>query len=117
MSATDRVVIQDLVVYAHTLPDYTSVGEGMPSDTLVNFIYQHVNGLISEAASCHRDNCCDDEGNIRQDRLNHITRLVTSEFYFYVCRALTLEEFEKLQQKIMNEASLQSSNSNSPGCG
>lgn len=66
-------------------------------------IFKLISYLIAETQVLHmQDNCMFASGSIqeRSDRLNHITRALTPEFFFFSKKPLTLTEFEKLLNQI-----------------
>jgi len=57
-----------------------------------------------------KKNYCTDDGTLKPEHSNDITRLVTNEFMFYTKVPLSMEEFGKFQQKLYDLAAAQPEN-------
>lgn len=115
------VVIQDIIVAGFANPGTPSStfptgefgkpelfgGSSIPdnenSAMLLDRLYQQIAHLVSAASVQHRQNFSPDL-ELLPDKKNHITRLLTNEFFFYTKMPLTLPEFEILMQKIASLA-------------
>lgn len=98
------VTIQDIIVTEPKTGYYSAFGEynNATADiaTQTDRLFQHITNLSELAAQKHRVDYCDEQGELRADKKNNITRLVTNEFLFYTRKPLTLEEFNELRSKI-----------------
>lgn len=73
-------------------------------------LFQNIENLILTASSQHRANYCNEDGTLKSESQNNITRLVTNEFSFYTKKPLTIQEFETLSTKISEMAAQQPEN-------
>lgn len=103
------VIIQDLVVYSPKpkpkKPFFVPLGEfdsqTAAQETQKVRLYETIRKLTMLAAIEHKKtNYNSTRDQIRNDRKNHITRVVTNEFLFYTRKPLTLKDFEQLQNSI-----------------
>lgn len=64
-------------------------------------LYEQIEYYVLFASKEHRKNNCKPDSNQLDDsKLNTITRLITSEFFFYTHTPLTLREFQLVQNKV-----------------
>lgn len=118
-NASDRInqpiLIRDIVITA-TTRGAAGAGEydnkknesETPSQT-IDRLYEATQHIMQKAADDHHKMNCN-QGQLSPDKQNNITRVVTNEFFFYTANPLTLEQFEKLMQKINDFAKKQPKN-------
>lgn len=111
-----KVSIQDMLVIAKStrgvanpVAEFHTGSVTETSEQLINRLYGYIDSLITQAADKHKTENCKD-GQLKPDRMNNITRLVTNEFFFYTKAPFSRSEFEKLQQKIFELARNQPEN-------
>lgn len=106
--------IKDLVVVPQLgPPSFTACGEfdaKVEKESRLDRLYQTIQKLVEYASEEHQKANCDKAGNLLPEKENDLTRLITSEFSFFTKTPLFLEEFNTLQQKIMDLAKRQPSN-------
>ncbi len=81
----------------------------MPSERadMVSRLESSIHQLMDDADKVYQTNCYKPGTN--EVNPDYITRLSTNEFFFYTKEPLTLEEFEKIQNKIADKAKTLSS--------
>lgn len=85
--------------------------ETSESQTLVlERIIAQIKLFAEQAASVHHVSTVLDDGSIQPGKENHVTRLLTNEFFFYTKIPLNLSEFQQLLMQIVPIAKAQSAN-------
>lgn len=115
----NALVIQDVLVISDYYKKYTLAGEfedphkfgGNKLDSkedpkkLIKRLYNYISILINYTAKHHQSlNCKPGSIELKDEKKNRITRLLTNEFFFYTKYPLTLKDFEILQNKIFELA-------------
>lgn len=99
------VIIRDIVIAAQTPELLNPAGEFQnplsdeTQEKTHERLYEQIRDLCLIASSIHKKNNYKHH-NLKKNKKNHITRLITNEFYFYTLKPLTLLEFQELQNKI-----------------
>lgn len=120
------VDIQDIVVFGEhednraltPCGEYTNpelfggqpVSPAEPESSVIARLYHDISHLIESAGSHHREMHFTETSQLKPDRLNNVTRLITNEFFFYTAKPLTLSGFERLMQSIHDFAATQPEN-------
>lgn len=66
--------------------------------------------FADQTASIHQAATMSEDGNIQPGKENHVTRLLTNEFFFFTKHPLNLGEFQSLLTQIISLAKMQSAN-------
>ena len=101
----EKVFIKDFVVVSKEEKDEkkpTGEFDGTSSDEkperTIDRLFHAIESLTSQASSLHINENYNNDGKLKNT--NHITRLLTNEFFFYTKNPLTLEQFQKLMNKV-----------------
>lgn len=73
----------------------------MPSTTMqLDRLYNYIMDLIQADVALHKKSYCEQNGNVKNEYKNTITRFTTSEFSFYTQSPLSLSDFTRLQNRL-----------------
>lgn len=115
------LIIRNIVVTTDNNADYcgefkeptlgkTSLADAKKIYTQVQRLYAQIEKFIEFSSKIHSKNNCHLDGSLQDSKLNNITRLITSEFFFYTQEPLSFSEFNLLQNKIAKLAERQTLN-------
>ena|SRR3989338_6223504 len=109
-SENDLIHIQDMIIIGSVdnLTWKYPTGEfGRPDldfdTTGLDRLGGYLDELIDKVASTHSQNNCDDHQQLKADKTNHLTRLITSEFLFYTNKTLSLSDFQSLMESVHSQ--------------